>query len=188
MMPTPSTVAAPAAASRYDRTTIVLHWLTALLVLTLFTLAMLWDLAPRDTRKQMESLHISLGIVLAVVVVVRLAWRSTRGRRLPLAVAGLQGKAAKAVHYLLYLLLATQVVLGFGWRWAQAEAFQFFGLFPLRFADVGNKPLAHTLGELHDVVGWTIVIVAGLHAAMALVHHYVLRDGVLRRMLGGSGT
>lgn len=185
MMQTSPAVAAPAAAIRYDRTTITLHWLTALLVLVLFTLAMLWDFVPHDVRKQMESLHISLGIVLAVVLVLRLAWRATRGRRLPMAVAGWQGWAARATHYLLYLLLAVQVVLGLGWRWAQAEAFQFFGLFPLRLATVRNGPLAHTLGELHDTVGWTIVVLAGLHAEVALVHHYVLKDGVLRRMTGG---
>jgi cytochrome b561 len=185
MMQTPSTVAAGSAASRYDRTTIVLHWLTALLVLALFALAMVWDFFPRDARKQMESLHISLGIVLAAVLLLRLAWRATRGRRLPLAVEGLQGKAAKAMHYLLYLLLVAQVLLGLAWRWAQAEAFQFFGLFPLRLATVRDGPLAHTLGELHDVVGWTIVVLAGLHAAVALIHHYVLKDAVLQRMLGG---
>lgn len=188
MMPTSSTVAAPAAVNRYDRTTIVLHWLTALLVLVIFALAILWDFLPHDARKQMQSLHISLGLLLAAVLVLRLAWRATRGRRLPMAVAGLQGKAAKAMHYLLYLLLAVQVVLGIAWRWAQAESFQFFGLFPLRFAAVRNGPLAHTFGNLHDIIGWTIVILAGLHAAVALVHHYVLKDGVLQRMTGGSGT
>lgn len=188
MMQTSSTVATQAAASRYDRTTIVLHWLTALLVLVIFGLAMLWDFLSHDAREQMQSLHISLGIVLAVVLVLRLAWRATRGRRLPMAVEGLQGNAAKAMHYLLYALLVVQVVLGIAWRWAQAEAFQFFGLFPMHFATVRNKPLSHTLGNLHDIVGWTIVILAGLHAAVALVHHYILKDGVLRRMTGSSGT
>lgn len=186
MTPSPSTVAAQSTAARYDHTTIVLHWLTALLVLVLFALAMLWDFLPHDARKQMESLHISLGIVLAAVLLLRLAWRATRGRRLPLAVEGLQGKAAKAMHYLLYLLLVAQVALGLVWRWAQAETFQFFGLFPLRFATVRDGPLAHTLGELHDITGWTIVVLAGLHAAVALIHHYVLKDAVLQRMLGGS--
>lgn len=187
MTQTPPPVAAPAAASRYDRTTIVLHWLTAVLVLVLFALAMLWDFMPHDVHKQMQSLHISLGIVLAAVLLLRLVWRAMRGRRLPMAVEGLQGKAAKAMHYLLYLLLVAQVILGFAWRWAQAEVFQFFDLFPLRFADVRNGPLAHLFGNLHDVIGWTIVILAGLHAAVALVHHHVLKDGVLKRMLGGSG-
>lgn len=182
MMQASSTVAARSAALHYDRTTIILHWLTALLVLVLFALAMLWDFVPRDARKQMQSLHISLGIVLAVVLVLRLAWRTARGRRLPMAIEGLPGEAAKAMHYLLYLLLAVQVVLGFSWRWAQAEVFQFFGLFPLRLATVRNGPLSHDLGNLHDIVGWTIVILAGLHAAMALYHHYVLKDRVLQRM------
>lgn len=30
---------------------------------------------------------------------------------------------------------------------------------------------------------WTILVLAGLHAAAALFHHYVLKDDVLRRML-----
>lgn len=185
MTPTSPSINAQAAV-RYDSTTILLHWLTALLVLALFTLAMVWGLFPRNIHKQMESVHISLGIVLAVVLVVRLAWRATRGRHLPLAIAGLQGKAARGMHFLLYALLVLQVVLGLAWRWAQAESFQFFGLVQLQFSTVHRQALDDLLGELHDINGWTIVTLAGMHAAMALVHHYVLKDGVLRRMLGGS--
>jgi cytochrome b561 len=40
-------------------------------------------------------------------------------------------------------------------------------------------------GGLHEQVAWVIVILAGLHAVMALVHHYGLRDNTLRRMLPG---
>ncbi|BFI97516.1 MAG: cytochrome b [Rhodanobacter sp.] len=181
-----STDAANTTVPRYDRATIVLHWLTAVLVVVLFALAMVWDFFPRDVRKPMESLHISLGIVLAVVLVLRLGWRMTRGRRLPLAVEGLQGVAAKAMHHLLYLLLAAQVILGIAWRWAQAETFQFFGLFPWRFASERRRDLSHTFGNLHDVVGWTIVVLAGLHAAVALYHHYAIKDGVLKRMLADA--
>lgn len=186
MTPTSPSMDAQTVAVRYDGTTILLHWLTALLVLALFTLAVTWGLFERDTRKQLQSLHISLGILLAVVLVVRIAWRTTRGRRLPLAIEGLQGKAARGMHYLLYALLALQVVLGFTWRWAQAESFQFFGLVQLQFATLHRAALDDVLGELHDINGWTIVILAGLHAAVALVHRYVLKDGVLQRMLGGS--
>jgi cytochrome b561 len=34
-------------------------------------------------------------------------------------------------------------------------------------------------------VAWTIIVLAGLHAAMALIHHYILKDGLLQRMLSG---
>jgi cytochrome b561 len=48
--------------------------------------------------------------------------------------------------------------------------------------DPGNKWLRETLGDLHALSANWIMILAGLHAAAALFHHYVLCDGVLRRM------
>ena len=41
------------------------------------------------------------------------------------------------------------------------------------------------MAEAHNWVGWTIVILAGGHAAAALFHHFVLRDSLLWRMLPG---
>lgn len=172
-------------ASRYDRTTITLHWLTAGLVVTLFLLAEGWGFVPRDIRKAGQSLHISLGILLAAVLVARLAWRGSAGRRLPPANTGLLHLAAKAAHHVLYLLLAAQVTLGFVFRWAQGEPFAFFGLFAVPPAFTPDPDLANRIGGLHNLVAWTIIVLAGLHAAAALIHHYVLRDGVLRRMLPG---
>ncbi|WZB76337.1 hypothetical protein WJ972_11460 [Achromobacter insuavis] len=31
-------------------------------------------------------------------------------------------------------------------------------------------------------MAWSIIVLACIHAVAALFHHYVLRDGVLRRM------
>ena len=171
----------------YDRITILLHWLTAVLVVALFALAESWDFLRHGSplRKELHSIHISLGIVLALVVTLRLGWRATRGRRLLSVSAGLMAFAGKAIHHALYLLLAAQIVLGFLLRWAQAEAFMFFGLFPIQFATVKDRALSHALGDLHNIAAWIIIVLAGLHAAAALMHHYILKDGVLKRMLPG---
>jgi cytochrome b561 len=174
-------------ASRYDRATIFLHWLTAGLVIALFLLAEGWGFFPRDIRKAGQSLHVSLGILLAVVLVVRLLWRGGPGRRLPPADAGLLGWAARAAHLALYGLLTAQAALGILFRWAEGEPLQFFGLFTLPAAFAPDRDLARSLIGLHNIVAWIIIVLAGLHAAAALVHHYALRDGVLRRMLPGRG-
>jgi cytochrome b561 len=173
------------APANYDRTTIVLHWLTVALTIALFALAESWSFLQHGSplRKEFQSLHISLGILLAVVLAVRLGWRATRGRRLPAAVTGLQELAAKAMHYALYLLLTVQVVLGFLYRWAQGEAFMFFGLFPIQFAASKSSALDDAFGSYHNTVAWLIIILAGLHAAAALIHYYILKDGVLESML-----
>lgn len=181
-----TSISSPAQAdtARYDSTTIVLHWLTAVLVLGLFALAEIWGFLPRGTptRRLLQSLHISFGLTFAAVLVLRIVWRLTAGRRLPPAASGWMGKAGAGVHGLLYLLMAAQIVLGFLFRWAQGEPFTFFGLF-----DVPTLiPIAHEqrryIGGWHDTVAWAIVVLALVHALAGLFHHYFLRDGVLRRM------
>ncbi|WP_313623093.1 cytochrome b [Achromobacter sp.] len=183
-MTTLSPSSAPARLAHYDTTTIVLHWLTVVLVLGLFALAEIWGFLPRGTptRRLLQSLHISFGLAFACVFVLRLVWRLSAGRRLPRATSGWMGAASVGVHGLLYLLMAAQIVLGFLFRWAQGEPFAFFGLF-----DIPTLiPIAHEqrrfIGGLHDTVAWIIITLAALHALAALFHHYVLRDGVLRRM------
>ncbi|MBV7481869.1 cytochrome b [Bordetella sp. BOR01] len=177
-----------AAASAYDRTTIVLHWLTALLVVALFIMAQVWESMPHGTpvRKSLQGLHVSLGLLLTAVIVLRMAWRATGGRRLPPASHGALQVSAKTMHYALYLLLAAQIVLGFLFRWAQGESFTFFGWFSIPKLLPLVREQRHFFGDLHNVVAWVIIVLAGLHALAALFHHYWLRDGLLRRMWGGS--
>ena len=162
---------------------ITLHWATALLVLTQFLLSQTWDLFGRPTHRVMIVAHMSFGIALAVVIVARLAWRFLPGHQMPTIVSGWIGRASKGLHYLLYALLAAEAVLGFLLRWAGGEAMSFFGLLiPAPFAPL-SRATHHQIGELHENVGWAIVILAAVHAGAALYHHYALKDRVLLRML-----
>ena len=94
--------------------------------------------------------------------------------------------ASTTVHYLLYALLATEAVLGFLSRWEGNEAMSFFGVqIPPPFTGSGQK-MAHQLQDIHNWVGWTIVVVAVGHALAALYHYYVLKDRVLGRCCRGT--
>ncbi|MBX5453530.1 MAG: cytochrome b/b6 domain-containing protein [Acidobacteriia bacterium] len=170
---------------RYDRVSIALHWFVAALVLGLWLLAQVWDFFPKHSagRVALQSLHVSFGLVLAATLVVRIVWRASLGRRLPPANSGLLGFAARAMHLGLYILLGVQVLLGLFSRWLSTEALSFFWLFSIPSPVMPNKALADTLLEIHDTIGTTIVILAALHAAAGLLHHFIWRDGVLERML-----
>ncbi len=184
-----TSLAVPRNVGRYDGFTITLHWLTAVLVIALFALAEIWNnFVARGTpvRHSMQLLHVSLGLALAAVFVVRLAWRTTRGRSLPHDRSNLPDLLASAMHVVLYLLLTAQIVLGFLYRWAQGEEFTFFGLFTVPPAFAPDRALAHTFDTLHYDAAWIIIVLAFGHAMAALVHHYLLRDGILRRMLPGA--
>ena len=47
----------------------------------------------------------------------------------------------------------------------------------------GAKSLADSLKEIHETIGTIGYWLIGLHAAVALFHHYVMRDNTLVRML-----
>ncbi|MEO8757808.1 MAG: cytochrome b [Devosia sp.] len=174
----------PVARDRYDRATIAFHWLTALLVLVLFGTALAKNYLPREWHlRSLEGIHVSLGICLAVVLLGRLVWRVVAGRRLAGVGPKVTDLLSRIVHGLLYLLLAAQVVLGFSLRWLQGEDFSFFGLFAVPSLLASNRALAHQFEDLHNISAWVLIFLAGGHALAALFHRYVLRDGVLRRML-----
>ena len=41
--------------------------------------------------------------------------------------------------------------------------------------------------EVHELLANALLILAGIHAAAALIHHYVFGDRTLVRMLPGRG-
>ena len=171
------------AQDRYDRVTVVFHWLTALLVVALFGTAVAWGYLGRDWHQSLEWVHVSLGIALAAVLIGRLVWRLSAGRKLPAIGSSLTKPLSLLVHALLYVLLIAQVGLGFSLRWLQGEAFSFFGLFSIPDPLTPDRALSHQIENIHNFVGWTLIYVAAAHAFAALFHRYVLKDGVMRRML-----
>ena len=169
-------------ARRYDGVSILLHWLTAALVVTLWTLGQTIDFFPKGAPKiDARSTHILLGATLAIVLPVRMLWRASGGRRLPLANSGWLGVTAKVVHYGLYVLVAVTVVLGILNAWQRGDVL--FNVYTIPKLVPGDLALKRTLEDLHGDFADIVLIIAGLHAAAALAHHYLLRDRVLRRML-----
>jgi cytochrome b561 len=176
-------VAATATRTRYDSTSIALHWIVVALVLLNFASAELWGLFARPTRHLMIVSHMSLGILLSIVVVVRIVWRLMPSHQVEPASTGWDERLAKGVQWLLYLLLIAQSALGYLVRWSEGEAMSFFGLQIAPLIAPMTRAEHHTLMERHEQIGWAIIVIAAGHAAAALYHHYVVKDRVLMRML-----
>ncbi|MCF1461405.1 cytochrome b [Agrobacterium vitis] len=173
--------------ARYNSGMIWLHWATALLVLTLFLSAEIWDFTEKGgaLRNGLKALHYGAGITLFAVFLLRLVWRIASLKTLPEEEKGVLGLMAKAVHYLLYFGLAAQISLGFLWRWSQGKPVDFFGLFSIPDL-IGISPdYRHLLGDMHSLLAWVIIGAATLHAVAAIFHHAVLKDGVLMKMMPG---
>ena len=167
---------------RHAPATITLHWLTAVLVVLLWTIGQTIDFAPRGPlRIDYRSLHMLLGVTLGVVLIIRLVWRATRGGMLPALTRGLLLVVARATHWLLYALMLLTVGLGVTNAWARGD--WIFNLVQVPKLFPGDRVLTHRIGDWHALSANAVLIVAGLHSAAALFHHFALRDATLRRML-----
>lgn len=178
-----SIVAQPAETQglRHDPTTIWLHWATACLVGVLWIIGQTMNFPPREWRSDYRSLHILLGCVLGLIVLARLLWRLTRRETLPPIDRGLLLAVARLTHWALYVLLIGTIALGIGTAWTRGDTV--FGLVTLPAYDPGNRALIRGIHGWHALAANAVLIVAGIHAAAALFHHYILRDATLRRML-----
>lgn len=167
---------------RYDSRSIALHWLTAALVVTLFVLGQTIDWFPKGSPRGLaRSAHIALGAVLAMVLIRRIWWRLGNGASLPPASAGILDRSSALAHKMLYVLLVGTVLFGLANAWVRGDTL--FNLLKIPAFDPGNAALREFVEELHSWSADVLLAVAGLHAAAALMHHFLLKDDVLRRML-----
>jgi cytochrome b561 len=163
----------------YDRTTITLHWATAILVAIEFLIGRTTSLLPRGPlRVDVWSVHVLLGFALASVVVLGMLWRATLGRRLTPLNRGVLHLTAVATYRLLDLLLLIMVLLGI--TNVFAHGFPLFNLW--HFPKFGGGEFMRNVNAWHGFIANVIIAVALLHSAAALFHHHVIKDGVFRRM------
>lgn len=162
-----------------------LHWSIVLLLVPQYFLAEAAEEVADGSLEQASILgwHKSIGLLVLLLAVARVAWKIVN-RPHPAALGDVawQRKAAAAGHGLLYLLILLQPLSGWLMASAAGAPVAMFGLpFPALLA--ANHDLHEALEEVHEVLFNVLLVVALVHAAAALYHHFVLRDGVLRRML-----
>lgn len=178
-----------AESGRYDRTTIALHWIVALMVPLQWAGAHMIDWFPKGPlRVDVRSLHIVCGVLLAALLVYRLYWRRTHGVHFARRAGATFEALAIAVHYLLYALLATVLALGIFNAWLRGD--DLFGLFHIpqfgNYSKDARHLFANQIVDWHRLASNVLLVMAAGHAAVALVHHFWLKDAVLTRMLGTS--
>lgn len=165
----------------YDKTTKQFHWASAVLILLMWLIGQAFDYIPEgDPSDLAMSVHISTGLLLGVVVFLRLVWRFTKGTKLPNANTGTLGTLAKAAHHTLYLLLICVLVAGTFAVWVHGISI-FYSIHIPEF-DPGNEGLKDLIGDVHGTLANLLFGLSALHGALALWHHFIKKDGILKRM------
>ena len=178
---------------RYGLVAIALHWTVAALFLSQVAIGIyMTDLPLTDPRTfPLYQTHKSIGFVIFILVVIRLAWRVTgQTPPPPASLPRWQARAAVAVHSLLYAALLLMPLLG----WVVVSASP-LGIPTLIFGKlviphipfVVKSPDRQMIGSVaswaHWALAWAASIAVGGHIAAALLHHIVEKDTILKRML-----
>lgn len=173
-------------AARYGGVAIALHWFVAAAVFATFPLGLYMAELPLSPRKlQLVSYHKWIGVTVFGLMCARLAWRLTHGPPPPLAMPAWQRRAAAGVHCALYALLLAIPVSGWLYSSAAGVPTVYLGLLQLPDLVGKDKALADLLRLAHIALNFTLLGLAVVHVAAAIKHHFVDRDGLLRRMLPG---
>jgi cytochrome b561 len=171
---------------QYGTTAKIFHWLIVALLLVQFPIGWLMpdihdDMKPGGAM----TFHISFGIVILILIVLRLAWRFTHPVASESSLPAWQRLSSEAMHWLLYaLVLATTVT---GWLFASFRGWSisWFYLVPLPMLASENEEAAKAFDGWHQVMEWSLLVVIGLHVATAMVHIFIYRDRIMQRMLPG---
>jgi cytochrome b561 len=170
----------------YGATAKVLHWLVVALLLVQYLIGWLMpDIHGGQTPGAAMTFHISVGIIILSLIVLRLVWRLTH----PVAPDGSlppwQRLSSEVLHWMLYaLVLATTLS---GWLFASFRGWlvSFFYLFPMPMLSPENAAAGKVIDGLHQITEWALLVAVGLHVAAALAHVFIYRDRVMQRMLPG---
>lgn len=174
---------------RYGAVPQALHWLTALFVTCGFLLGQFGDALPKGYPRELGLLvHMTLGQSVLALLFARLLWRQVNPPPPPEATrfGRLIEIAARASHFTLYGLLLVVPLLGVIVQLKRGHDLPIFALWHVASPWPVDRSLARSILSLHGTLADALLILAGIHASAALVHHWIWRDRTLSRMLPGA--
>ncbi len=174
---------------RYSTTAIILHWVMAILLLTLFGLGwyMVDLLKGSDERSWFFALHKSIGLTLAILVIIRLVWRNLhKPPALPDNIEQWKQKIANTVHNLLYLFMFLQPVSGYISSSFSGYKTKFWG-YPLPQWGWKDQVLNEFFTGIHVASSIALICFISLHILGAISHIIRTDQAMMQRMLPGEG-
>ncbi len=168
---------------RYGLMTRCFHWVMAVLVVWQFLkLGDRIDDGEHWIGQTLVSWHISIGALLLVLGLLRVYWALKQRSQRPQHV-GPKAALVKGGHFLLYLVMVLLPVAGVLLMVGKGYGLTVFGMQLIAKSETEIGWMA-SLGSLHSPLALLFVVLVIGHIAAALYHHFIERDGTLRRMLG----
>jgi cytochrome b561 len=167
---------------RYPLRTRILHWLTAVLIFSTLLIGFVM-VNSIGSYESLRAVHMTLGVLILAIVVLRVANRFThRAPRLPATVGRAERKLVVGSELALYTLMLAQPLVGWTMVSATGKPAVIFGSLRLPRIAPFDADLFFLLRQTHSVLAYTLVVVIAAHVSAVLLHTLTLRDGMLSRM------
>jgi cytochrome b561 len=169
---------------QYGTTAKVFHWLVVVLLLAQYLVGWLMPDIHRGMKPGVAmTFHVSIGLVILITIVLRLAWRLTYPVAPESSLPRWQRLVSEAVHWLLCVLVLATAFSGWLFASFRGWSMSLFYLVPIPMLASDNAAAGKAIDGLHQALEWTLLVVIGLHVAAAIAHLFVFRDRVMQRML-----
>jgi cytochrome b561 len=173
---------------RYGTTAKVFHWLIVVLLMVQYPLGWLMPDIHRGMKPgDAMTFHISFGITILALIVLRLFWRITHPVAPESSLPAWQQLISEAVHWLLYALVFATTVTGWLFASHRGWSISLFFATPLPMLTSEGSFLA-SIGRWHGTMEWALLLMIGSHVAAAMAHTFIFRDRIMQRMLPEKPT
>ena len=171
---------------QYGITAKVFHWLIVALLVVQYLIGWLMPDLHRGMQPGVPmTLHLSFGLSILILIVLRLVWRLTHRVAPESSLPIWQRLSSELVHWLLYILVLATTVTGWLFASFRGWSVSFFYLFPFPMLASDNAAAGRAIDGLHQAAEWTLLVFIGLHVLAALAHLFIYRDRIMQRMLPG---
>lgn len=170
--------------NKYGLVSVLFHWIMALIMIGMVIVGLLLaDTEIFENRRAVMGFHKSFGITILMLVALRTLWRFTNLVPKMPEMAIWKKRLAHLVHFGLYASMVIMPLSGWAMSSAAGYPVSFFGLFNLPDLVIKDKQLSGLFKEIHEVSATVLIILFILHVGAALLHHFIYKDNVLKRML-----
>lgn len=160
------------------------HWAIVLMLIGQFIMAELAEDLPLGMEKiALLARHKSVGITILLLAVLRLGWRALNPTPRAPAGAPWEHALARGAHVALYGLLFAMPLSGWMMSSAKNYPVSWFNLLPLPNLVPVSESIYEFMHETHELLATALLVIAAAHVLGALRHHFIKKDGVLKRML-----
>lgn len=171
---------------RYGVLSVRMHWLMVILMVAVYASieCRVFFEKGTDLRDAFKMWHFMLGLSALFLVIVRIYLRVSQVTPdIKPAPSEKVMLSAKLAHLALYGLLIIMPLMGWMVLSAAGKPIPFFGLELPALTSTIDKDFAHEIEDIHGLIGTIGYFLIGFHALAALLHHYVIKDNTLTRML-----